>query len=120
MTQVDFMLFLKLRVWSIQAPPNHVRCFPNPRILFLFYPNIYMKSNQIILNLRNHFFSLILNLTLDSSPCFNMKIIEFHKKTFSNLVFGDEFDYNITIGMYHDLFNVLETKFQSKEINIML
>ena len=61
-----------------------------------------------------------MNLPLDSSPCFNMKINEFHKKTFSNLVFGDEFDLTITIGMYNDLFHFLETKFQSKEIKIML
>ena len=46
--------------------------------------------------MKNLFFNLILNLPLDSSPCFDIKINEFHKKTFSNLVFGDEFSSTVT------------------------
>ena len=119
MTQVDFMLFLKLWVRSIQALPNPVRWFPNSGILFLNSPNMYRKSIQGIYNMRNIFFSLIVNLPLDSSPCFNMKINEFHKIFFSNLVFGDEFASSITIWMYHDFLHVLETKFKSKEVKNM-
>ena len=119
MTQVDFMLFLKLWVWSIQTLPNPVRCFPNPGILFPNSPNIYRQDIHSIFNPTNLFFSLILNLPLDSSPCFNMKINEFHKKSFSNLVFGDDFDSTRTIWMYHDLFHVLYRKNQSKEGKMM-
>ena len=107
MTQVDFMFFLRLWVWSIQALPNPIRCFPNPWILFPNSPNMYRKYIQGIYNLTNLFFRLILNLPLDSSPCFNMKINEFHKKTFSKLVFGYNFASTIKIWMYHDLFHVL-------------
>ena len=120
MTQVGFISFLGLRVQSIQALPNPIRCFPNSRILFLNSPNMYRKDNKIIYNPKNHISNLILNLPLDSSPCFNMKINEFHKKTFSNLVFGYYFTYTITIWMYHDFFHVLETKFKSKEVKNMI
>ena len=81
---------------------------------------MYNKYNKIIFNPKNHFFNLFMNLLLDSSPCFNKKIKEFHKKTFSNLVYGDGFASIVTIGMYYDLFHVLETKFQSKEVKMML
>ena len=81
---------------------------------------MYRKANKAIYNLKNHIFSLILNLPLDSSPCSNMKTNEFHKRSFSNLVFGDEFASTETIWMYHDLFHVLETKFKSKEVKNML
>ena len=120
MNQVDFMLFLRLRVRSIQSLPNPVRYFPNSGILSPNSPHVYKKYFQIIFNARNIFFSLIFNLPLDSSPCFNMKINEFHKKAFSNLVFGDDFASTVTIWMYHDLFNILETKFQSEKVNSML
>ena len=120
MTQVDFMLFLRLWVRSIQALPNLVRSFPNPRFLSQNSPNIYMKSIQGIFNLRNIFFNLILNPPLDSSACFNMKNNEFHRKTFSNLVFGDDFTFARTKWKYHDFFYVLISKFQSMEFKIML
>ena len=107
MTQVDFMLFLRLWVWLIQALPNHVWCFPNSKILFLKYSTMYVQSNKIIYNRKNHMFSLILNLTLDSSPCSNMKTNEFQKKTFWNVVFGYDFASNETIWIYHDLFYIL-------------
>lgn len=45
---------------------------------------------------------------------------EFHKKTFSNLDFGDDFVSNGTILISHDFFHVLGTKFQSKEGTIMI
>ena len=32
-----------------------------------------------------------MNLPIDSSPCFYKENIVFYKKTFSNLVFGDDF-----------------------------
>ena len=48
MTQVDFMLFLRLWVWSIQALPNLVWCFPNSGILLLSSPNMYRKANKSI------------------------------------------------------------------------
>ena len=73
MTQLDFMLFLRFRVQSIQALPNPVICFPNYEILFLITPNMNGKDSKIIYNPINHFSNLILNLPLDSSPCFNMK-----------------------------------------------
>ena len=44
----------------------------------------------------------------------------FHKKKKIDLVFGEDFPFIVTIWMYHDLFYVLGTKFQSKEVNIML
>ena len=107
MTQGDFMLFLRLWVRSIQALCNPIRCFPNDGILFLISPNLYRKYNKRIFNPRNHFFSLIFNPPIDSSPWISRKNNEFHKKTFSNLVFGDEFDPTMPIGMCHDLFHVL-------------
>ena len=73
MTQVDFMLFLKLWVWSIQALPNPVWYFPNYGTLFLKPSNIYRKDNKSIYNLISHIFSLILNLPIDSSPWFSKK-----------------------------------------------
>ena len=115
MTKVDVMLFLKVWVWLMQALPNHVRSFTNSWVLSPKYPNVYRKYIQGIFNSWNLYFNLILNLPLNSSPCFNMKINEFHNKTFSNLVFGDDFDPNMTIGMYHDLFHVLETKFNPRK-----
>ena len=90
MTQVDFMFFLRLWVWSIQALPNPVRCFPNSGILFLITQNIYRKANKIILNLRNHLFSLILNLPIDSSPWFSRKSNKFHKKKFSKFFVSNQ------------------------------
>ena len=93
MTQVDFMPFLRLWVWSIQALPNHVRCFPNYGILFLISSNMYSKDNKSIYNPRNYIFSLILNLLIDSSPWFSRKNKVFQCKTFSNLVFGDDFTF---------------------------
>ena len=119
MNQSDFMLFLGLWFWSIQALPNFARSFPNFGILFPNSPNVYKKAIQGIFNSRNLFFSLTLNLPLDSSPCFNTENNEFHKKTLSNLVFGDDFTSTRTTWMYHDLFYVLISKFQSKEVNIM-
>ena len=68
MTQVDFMLFLKLCVWLIQALHNLVRCFPNSWIPFLITHNMYRKDNKTILNPINRVFSLILNLPIDSPP----------------------------------------------------
>ena len=73
MTQVDFMLFLKFWVWSIQALPNLVRCFPNFMILFLIPPNVCGKYKNSIHNPRNHILSLIFHLPIDSSPWFSMK-----------------------------------------------
>ena len=96
MTQVDFNLFLRLCIRSIQDLPNPVRSFPNLGVLSPSSPNIYRKYIQVISNLINLFFSIILNLPLDSSPCFNTENNEFHKKTFSNLVFGDDFTSIIT------------------------
>ena len=81
---------------------------------------MYRNANQIIYNMRNHIFSLMLNLILDSSPCSNMKTNEFHMKTFSNLVLGDDFASIVTIWIYHDFFHVLETKLKSKEVKNML
>ena len=78
------------------------------------------KANKIIENIRNHFFSLILNLPIDSSPQFSRKNNEFHKKFFSNIVIGDDINPTMTIGIYYELFHVLQTKFHSKEVNIML
>ena len=49
-----------------------------------------------------------------------MKINEFHKKTFSNVAFGDDFASTVKICMYLDSFHVLETKFKSKEVKNML
>ena len=87
MTRVDFNLFLKLWVWSIQASPNSVKSFTNSWVLSPNYPNVYRQAIQDIFNLRNIFFSLILNLSLDSSPCFTRKKWSVLMKTFSNLVF---------------------------------
>ena len=42
------------------------------------------------------------------------------EENFFKLSFSDDFDPTMTIGMYHGLFHVLETKFQSKEVKIML
>ena len=97
MIQVKKMFFLESWVRTIQAPPNSVWWPPNSWSLTLFPPNMYGKPIKVFLNKINHFFSLFMNLLLK----------QFHKKTFSNLVFGDEFDSNMTIGMYHDLFHVL-------------
>ena len=91
MTQVDFKLFLTLRVQAIQASPNFVRYFINSWVLYQIYPNLYRKDIEGIFNPTNLFFSLILNLPLDSSPCFNVENNDFHNKTFSSLVFGDDF-----------------------------
>ena len=104
MTQVDFMLFLRFSVRSIQALPNPVRCFPNSKILFLIPPNMYRKDNKIIYNPRNHIFSLILYLPIDSSPWFSKKNKVFQSKTFSNLVFGDDFFYGARWLCYDSLF----------------
>ena len=49
-----------------------------------------------------------------------MKTNEFHKKTFSNLVFGDDFASTLTILIYHDFFHALEKKFKSKEVKYVL
>ena len=80
---------------------------------------VYRKYIQGIFNPRNLFFSLFLNLPLNSSPCFNMKNNEFHKKTCSNLVFGDDFTSAGTKWVYHNFFYVLRLKCQSKEVKIM-
>ena len=120
MTQFDFKSFLRLWVRSVQASPNFVRSFTNSWVLSPNYPNVYMKYIQGIFNPINLCFSLILNLPLDSSPCFNTKNNEFQKKTFSSIVFGDDFTSTGTTWMYHDFFYVLRSKFQSKEVNIML
>ena len=120
MTQVDFMFFLRLWVRSIQALPNPVTSFTDFVVLSPNSPNIYRKYIHGIVNPRNIFFSLILNLPLDSSPCFNTKNNKFLKKTFSNLVFGDDFTSTRKTWTYRDLFYVLRSNFQSKEVNIML
>ena len=91
MTQVDFMLFLRFWVRSIQALPNPVRCFPNSGILFLINPNVYKKVNKKDYNRSNPIFSLIFYLPIDSSPWFSKKNKVFQSKTFSNLVFGNDF-----------------------------
>ena len=114
------MLFLKVWVQSIQALPNPIKCFPNYGFLFLITPNMCGKSKKNIHNPRKHILGLILNLPIHSSPRFLKKNNKFHKWTFSNLVFGDEFASNETIGMYYDFFHVLETKFQSKEVKMIL
>ena len=95
MTQVDFKLSLdfesgRFKLLPILLDPSN--CW----VLFPNSPNVYRKATWVIFNPRNHFFSLILNLPLDSSPCFNVENNEFHKKTFSNLVFGDDFTYTGT------------------------
>jgi hypothetical protein len=102
MTQVDFMLFLRLWIWLIQALPNLVRCFPNLGILFPNSPNMYRKYNKCIYNMINNIFSLILNLLIDSSPWFSRKNIVFQCKTFSNLVFRDDFSFDGTIWLSYD------------------
>ena len=119
MTQVDFMFFLGFWVQTIQALLNPGGCFPNSRILFLIPPNVCGKAKKRIQNTRNHILSLIFHLPIDSSPWFSRKNKVFESKTFSNLVFGDEFVSNLTIWIYHDLFHVLETKFQSQEVRMM-
>ena len=73
MTQMDFFLFLRFWVQSIQALPNLVICFPNSGILFLITPNMNRKDNKIIYNPRNHIFSLILYVPIDSSPWLSKK-----------------------------------------------
>ena len=77
------------------------------------------KDNKKNFNPRNHFFSLILNLPIDSSPLFSNKN-SVSMKNFFKLSFGYEFDPTMIVGMYHDFFHVLETKFQSKEVKMML
>ena len=47
-----------------------------------------------------------MNLPLDSSPCFYKENRVFSKKTFSNLVFGDDFAFNGIRLMSHHLFHV--------------
>ena len=91
MTQVDFMLFFRFWVWSIQALPNLVRCFPNFGIMFLTPTNVCGKDKKRIHNPINYIFSLIRNLPIDSSPWYSRKNNVFQCKTFSNLVFGDDF-----------------------------
>ena len=86
-TQIDFMLFLRFLVQSIKALPNHVRCSPNSRILFLITPNMYIKYKIIIYNPINIILCLIFNLPINSSPWFSKKNKVFQCKTFSNLVF---------------------------------
>ena len=49
MTQVDFMLFLMFRVWSIQALPNLVRWLPNSGTVILTPPIMFFKPIKIIL-----------------------------------------------------------------------
>ena len=68
MTEVDFMLFLKLQVGLIQALPNPVRSFTNSGVLFPNSHNLYRKYIEGILHPSNLIFSLILNLLIDSSP----------------------------------------------------
>ena len=119
MFQVRYIHFLKFWAEQIQALPNSVWWFPNSRILFPTSPNMSKKPIQIIQNSRNKFYSPILHLLIDSSPWVIRKNNEFHKYTFSNLVFGDEFACNRTIWIHHGLFHVLETKFQFKEVMMM-
>ena len=119
MTQVDFMLFLRFWVRSIQALPNLVRWLPNSGILFITPPHVCGKSKKSIKIPRNHFFSLILHLPVNSSLWFTRKKNGFHRLTFSNLVFGVEFACNGTMWIHHDLSHVLETKFQFKEDRMM-
>lgn len=115
-----FQAFFRLWVSLIQASPNYVRSFTNCWVLSPNSPNVYRKSIKDNLNPINLSLSLILNLPLDQSPCFNTENNKSHKKTSSNLIFGYDFDSTGTIWMYHDFVNVLETKFKSKEVNIML
>lgn len=68
MTQVDYMLFLKLRVRRIQALPNSIRWIHNSWILFLIPPNMSVKPIKGFHNPRNHFLGLKLHLPIDSSP----------------------------------------------------
>ena len=68
MTQVDYMLFLKLRVQQIQALPNSVEWIPNSWILFLIPSNMSGKPRKGFHKSRNHFRSLKLHLPIDSSP----------------------------------------------------
>ena len=79
MTQVDYMLFLKFWVRSIQTLPNSVRWLPNFGILFLTPPNMSGKAIKSIHNSTNNFYSLILHLPVDSSPWVTRKNIEFHE-----------------------------------------
>lgn len=102
MTQVDLMLFLRLWVQSIQSLPNPVTCFPNSRILFQIPPDMYSQDKKIILNPINHIFSLIFHLSIDSSPWFLRKNKVFQCKTFSNLVFGDDFAFDGTRWLSYD------------------
>ena len=108
MVQVDFMLFLRLWVWSIKAPPNPVRPFPNYLILFLNSPNMYRKYNHGILNPGKHIFHLILNLPIKSSPWFSKKKQSVLMKTFLTLFPGDGFAFDGTRLLYYDLFYVSE------------
>ena len=82
MTQVDFKLFLRLWVQSIQASPNYVRYFSNSWVLSPNYPNVYRKAIQGFYNSTKKKFSLILNLPLDSPPWFTRKIKCFNENLF--------------------------------------
>ena len=88
------MLFLRFWVQTIRTLLNLVKCFPNYGILFLITPNMCRKDKKGIHNPRKHIISLILYLPIDSSPWFSKKNKVFQIKTFSNLVFGDDFDFD--------------------------
>ena len=82
-------------------------------------PNIHSKDIQGIFNTINLSLSLIMNLPLDSSPCFYKENWVFSKKKFSSLVFRDDFSFNGIRRMSNDLFCFWAEKWHQNILRIM-
>ena len=114
MFQVYFKPLPRFWVRSIQGLPNSIKPFLIFWILFPNSPNIHRLTIHDIFNPRKLIVCLIMNLPINSSPSFYKENKVFYKKTFSKLVFGDDFASIGIIWMYHDFFYVLGTKFKLK------
>lgn len=81
----------RLQLMLIQVVPNPVKSSLILWVLSPKYHNIHRLTNHGNFNTGNLFSYLIKNLLIDSSPHFKKENNVFYKKTFFNLVFGNDF-----------------------------
>ena len=108
--KVDFKPLPRFWFRSIQVVPDPIKPFIIFRFLSPNSPNIHRINIHGIVNPINPSLCLIKNLPIDSSPYLYKENNMFYKKSFYNLVFGDDFDFNGIRRMYHDLFSISGTK----------
>ena len=112
MIQVNFKPLLRFWVRLIQALPNSVKPFLIFWVLFPNSPNIHriiylgnFKSNKCFFMSYYESPNWLISMFYKENRVFN-------KKTFSNLVSGDDFTSTRTIWMYHDHFLCFRNKIE--------